>query len=600
MRLQEQNCDIAIEQVTVGDFIDHLDHWIEYLTVLLDTLRDIGSIRKYERQIKFLLQFRMGQNANVMHNRLLQYYYSKKTTGNDDLRFEFEVEREKEERKHPLRESDRLAKKEVDNFFKEASEYVTTGDMALTDVHPISPNYKVTDTAFKVVQKALAAKDLFFIQGPPGTGKTTAIVEIILQTIKAKPRARILVCSETHVAVDNALDRLVAEAPQHIRDEILRYKEYEITEFESEYTEITSANKRVEQLWMKAEQLAPLLTENLYDSLPKGNPKDANDDKSVTIPSWQYLQLAEMHQIIGVTCNQIEHLIDENSDHFDLAIVDECSKATMPEWLMAMCVSRKCILVGDQKQLPPTFCEEEGSALKSLEKYKEDLIRNGVLERLYSNMPETMRDALVKQYRMLPHIGCFISENFYDGKLKHDREQVDHSFDQFGWFDYNSRDVVVPQHSDAPLVNPIEIQMILGCLKSLYEQRIQAKKQSDYRKISVAVITPYRAQCCQLDCEIKKLKLNDLLAIEVATVDAFQGRQADLVFFSFVRTTGSAKFYADPRRINVAISRARDGVYLFGSRHYLKSRKLKVLDSLLELKDVPLFGEVLSSQVTLS
>jgi ATP-dependent RNA/DNA helicase IGHMBP2 len=67
--------------------------------------------------------------------------------------------------------------------------------------------------------------------------------------------------------------------------------------------------------------------------------------------------MADKHRIIGVTCNQIAHLLDEESLPFDLAIVDECSKATLPEWLMAMSVARKCVLVGDHKQLPPPFAK---------------------------------------------------------------------------------------------------------------------------------------------------------------------------------------------------------------------------------------------------
>ena len=80
-----------------------------------------------------------------------------------------------------------------------------------------------------------------------------------------------------------------------------------------------------------------------------------------------------------------------------------------------------------------------------------------------------------------------------------------------------------------------------------------------------------------------KYDFSDQLAVEVDTVDAFQGRQADIVFFSFVRNTGPATFYADDRRINVAISRARDAVYLVGDIDYIRSKRLPVLDALAKL-----------------
>ncbi|MGW2333692.1 AAA domain-containing protein [Streptomyces sp. NPDC001685] len=58
------------------------------------------------------------------------------------------------------------------------------------------------------VSYALGAKDFLLIQGPPGTGKTSVITEIISQLLRRRPEARILIVSQTHVAVDNALGRL--------------------------------------------------------------------------------------------------------------------------------------------------------------------------------------------------------------------------------------------------------------------------------------------------------------------------------------------------------------------------------------------------------
>jgi hypothetical protein len=61
------------------------------------------------------------------------------------------------------------------------------------------------------VSYALGAKDFLLIQGPPGTGKTSVITEIVAQLVKQNPGVRILIVSQTHVAVDNALQRLDAE-----------------------------------------------------------------------------------------------------------------------------------------------------------------------------------------------------------------------------------------------------------------------------------------------------------------------------------------------------------------------------------------------------
>ena len=55
----------------------------------------------------------------------------------------------------------------------------------------------------------MRADDISLIQGPPGTGKSTAIAELIWQHIRLNPKERILLTSETNLAVDNAIDRTV-------------------------------------------------------------------------------------------------------------------------------------------------------------------------------------------------------------------------------------------------------------------------------------------------------------------------------------------------------------------------------------------------------
>jgi serine/threonine protein kinase len=61
----------------------------------------------------------------------------------------------------------------------------------------------------EAVQRALAAKDFFVVHGPPGTGKTTFITELILQFLSKNPNSRVLLTSQTHIGVDNAIERLV-------------------------------------------------------------------------------------------------------------------------------------------------------------------------------------------------------------------------------------------------------------------------------------------------------------------------------------------------------------------------------------------------------
>lgn len=67
-------------------------------------------------------------------------------------------------------------------------------------------NTRLNAAQRSAVQKILSAPDLCLIQGPPGTGKTTVVAESITQV--AQRNETVLLASQTHTAVDNALSRL--------------------------------------------------------------------------------------------------------------------------------------------------------------------------------------------------------------------------------------------------------------------------------------------------------------------------------------------------------------------------------------------------------
>jgi hypothetical protein len=60
----------------------------------------------------------------------------------------------------------------------------------------------------RAVQLALGTQDVLVIDGPLGTGKTRFIAETVSQLLKKQPDARVLIASQTNVAVDNAVERL--------------------------------------------------------------------------------------------------------------------------------------------------------------------------------------------------------------------------------------------------------------------------------------------------------------------------------------------------------------------------------------------------------
>ncbi len=111
---------------------------------------------------------------------------------------------------------------------------------------------------------------------------------------------------------------------------------------------------------------------------------------------------------------------------FDLCIVDEASKATPTEVLVPLSRSRRWILVGDQKQLPP-FVDQELDEKEVLGKYGLTNVElsHTLFDRLHELLPRCSKAALTTQYRMVREIGDLISNCFYDGQLVSCRDDRD-------------------------------------------------------------------------------------------------------------------------------------------------------------------------------
>jgi hypothetical protein len=209
----------------------------------------------------------------------------------------------------------------------------------------VDPWYVLTDERWngttqqrEFVRKALGTPDFAFLEGPPGSGKTHAICELILQLIER--RQRVLLCSTTHVAVDNVLDRLVGKFPQV---EAVRIGLVDKIDAKLRACQIDEKIDALREIWRVRDVM---------------NERDDNEVRSMA----EATVLASANLTCGTTTGILSHPYIRRTDdatggllqpHFDVLILDEASKTTFQEFLVPAQLASRWIVVGDVRQLPP-------------------------------------------------------------------------------------------------------------------------------------------------------------------------------------------------------------------------------------------------------
>ncbi|MEQ9094763.1 MAG: AAA domain-containing protein [Phycisphaerales bacterium] len=159
---------------------------------------------------------------------------------------------------------------------------------------------------------------------------------------------------------------------------------------------------------------------------------------------------------------------------------------------------------------------------------------------------------LKKQYRMHPSLSRLPRELFYAGQALHDGLP-----DAGG--EAGVRLIQVDRPEDAPHEsNPAEVKVITNLLNAL------AATPCDAEHASIMVLMAYNEQRRLFDCELQSLDLSELpITVESCTLDSCQGKEADYVLLSLVKSHAT-KFLDNPKRWNVALTRARQGLFIVG------------------------------------
>jgi hypothetical protein len=197
-----------------------------------------------------------------------------------------------------------------------------------------------TDEQRDFVARALGSPDLMMLEGPPGSGKTTVICELVRQLIAEGKR--VLLCASTHVAIDNALERLIDADPS-----IYAVRIGQVDRVDEKVKEV-QLGERVQTLvdtWRQTPHLQALGEEELKAMATRVVVRAADLTCGTTMGIMSHPLLAEARR------RRREPLT--RMPHWDVLIVDEASKTLIQEFLVPALMAKRWVIVGDVQQLPP-------------------------------------------------------------------------------------------------------------------------------------------------------------------------------------------------------------------------------------------------------
>ncbi len=242
--------------------------------------------------------------------------------------------------------------------------------------------------------------------------------------------------------------------------------------------------------------------------------------------------------------------------HFDVLIVDEASQATTPALLLALPLLSKegrVVLAGDHRQLPPVVLAKDAAALADTAFSR---LREADAQSSYSHL-------LTVQHRMNEALMAFPSRRFYDDKLTA-HAGVAHRVLASDDADHMSMPSRVFDVIDTAGAGFDELRAADSSIENAGEAKVVALLVHDLIAVGVAaadigIVTPYAAQAALLRRAVD-------VAVEVDSVDGFQGREKRVMVCSLVRSNaeGLVGFVPDERRMNVSLTRAMEKLIVIG------------------------------------
>jgi ATP-dependent RNA/DNA helicase IGHMBP2 len=410
-------------------------------------------------------------------------------------------------------------------------------------VAPDFVNQRLNESQRQAVAAILQNEQLLLVHGPPGTGKTTTLVEAIVQLVKMGER--VLVSAPSNTAVDNIARGLIA---QQLR--ILRVgntgKVDEAVFAHTPEGKLANAQqqKEIKALKIRAEQFRKMALK-YKRNFGKAEREQRNllfkEVKAIRaeIKQLQAYNEEKLYTEASVLLGTPIGLYDASlqRQHFNTLVIDEAGQCIEP---LAWCIfplAEKYVLAGDHLQLPPTVLSQEAMGLG---------FNRSILECCMGRVSKSW--LLDTQYRMRAAIAAFSNDYFYGGLLQ-TAPHLANTGIHLIFIDTAGSGSNEKHGSDGTsLQNEGELALVLQLLET-----------EGLDPACTAFISPYAGQVAAAKEVLPK-------GMRISTIDSFQGQEQENVILSLVRSNDDCDigFLKDYRRMNVAITRAQEKLYVTG------------------------------------
>lgn len=399
---------------------------------------------------------------------------------------------------------------------------------------------QLNESQNKAIASIIGLDGILLLHGPPGTGKTSTIAQAVVELKNQSKKT--IASAPSNAAVDHLTRQFASKGLNVVRlgnndkiqDDILAFTPDELIKNSTEAKQLKKLKTQVNEYRKMASQYKRKFGKEEREQRNLLYKEVRSIRKEIT--DLNAFLLSKIIEKADVICGTPIALVDNLPENFtvDYAFIDEASQCMQALAWCVMQFSLNTILVGDPFQLPPTYL---------LEEKKQNIAFQSMLELCFNqSLPTILLDT---QYRMDEQICAFSNTYFYDNKLKSATIKSENAL-----IFYDTAGSGADESNETGRIsNPMEMNFI-----QLFLQTETAKN------IHWSVISPYQGQ-------IGILKENEAFkTIKISTIDSFQGQEDEGIIISLVRSNAEQNigFLRDYRRMNVALTRAKKKLVVFG------------------------------------